>query len=156
MMKKFCFLFVFFAALAVAQSTYQQIPDRKINAERLRISEKFIQEFIVNCAGKNYADLKNFNMTKRMELRYKESYTESCKKSQNYYGKIDLLGFNSAYTDTTTLNSDPLELYIYEVLTEKLPDVKYVSVWMYRDKNYINSIWISREKPMNYKAKKTE
>jgi len=41
-----------------------------------------------------------------------------------------------------------LELFVYEAKKEKDPKIKYVSVWIYRDQNYINGIRISKEKPI--------
>ena len=86
-----------------------------------------------------------------MELFIKNEYEKSCDEKTKIYGKIDLLKFNSSYIHKYTINSDPLELFIYEIKTKKLPKIKYLSVWIFHDKNYINGIWISQEKPLKKK-----
>lgn len=147
-MKIFTLIFLIAFTFSFGQSGYKKISESKINTERLRISKDFIDSFLTKCTDKNYSEFKGFHFSKKMELFYKEDYQKSCEKSENIYGKIDILKFNSVYLNKRTVHSDPLELFVYEAKTEKDPKIKYVSVWMYRDQNYINGIWISKEKPI--------
>lgn len=149
-------MLLFGGALLNAQRNYTKISEKKISAERLLISQKFIEEFLIKCESKDYSAFSNFNLSKRMERFYEDAYQKSCEKSQKLYGKIDLLRFDSAYLSKYSENADPLELFVYQAKTEKIPEIKYISVWIYRDQNYINGIWISREKPLSNKPKITK
>jgi hypothetical protein len=50
------------------------------------------------------------------------------------------------------LTSDPVELYVFNTKTEKNPDIQFLSVWIYQDRNYIRGMVITKEKP--FKSKK--
>jgi hypothetical protein len=60
--------------------------------------------------------------------------------------------FNSAYIHKTSLTTDPVELFIFNAKTEKNPDIQFLSVWIYQDRNYISGLVITKEKP--FKSKK--
>ena len=144
-------ILIFFTTLLNAQNVYKKIPENKIDSNRLNISKNFISEYLQKCVNKDYSEFKDFNLSKRMELFIKNEYEKSCDEKTKIYGKIDVLKFNSSYIHKYTINSDPLELFIYEIKTKKLPKIKYLSVWIFQDKNYINGIWISKEKPLKKK-----
>ena len=64
-------------------------------------------------------------------------------------GKIELQDFNSAYFYKISLTSDPVELFIFKAKTEKNPDIQFLSVWIYQDRNYISGLVITKVKPFN-------
>ena len=141
-MSKIILISLFFTTLLNAQNVYKKIPENKIDSNRLNISKNFISEYLQKCVNKDYSEFKDFKLSKRMELFIKNEYKKLVMKK---------LKFNSSYIHKYTINSDPLELFIYEIKTKKLPKIKYLSVWKFQDKNYINGIWISQEKPLKRK-----
>ena len=140
-MRKIILILLFFTTLLNAQNVYKKISEHKIDSSRLNVSKNFINEYLQKCINKDYSEFKDFNLSKRMELFIKNEYEKSCDEKIKIYGKIDVLKFNSAYIHKYTINNDPLELFIYEIKTEKLPKIKYLSVWIFQDKNYINGIY---------------
>ena len=81
-----------------------------------------------------------------------DKLSEICQKNETDLGKIELQDFNSAYIHKTSLTTDPVELFIFNAKTEKNPDLKYLSVWIYQDRNYLSGLVITKEKP--FKSKK--
>ncbi len=150
-MKKLSILFILFATFLNAQNSYKKISEKKISQERKMIAKNFINEYLTKCSNKDYSEFQNFNLSKRMEIFIKEELKNSCEKSEKIYGDMKLLNFDSAYIHKRSINSDPLELFVFEAKTEKDPLIKYMSVWIFQDKNYINGIWFSIEKPLNSK-----
>jgi hypothetical protein len=89
-----------------------------------------------------------FTLSKRLEKFFSEKIEGSCKKSIEMYGKLTVLNLNSAYLNKYSKDYDPLDLYIFNVQSEKSQDIKYISVWIYHDQNIIGGIWVSEEIPL--------
>ena len=87
-----------------------------------------------------------------MFLDEKLSYI--CQKSETDLGKIELQDFNSVYIHKTSLTTDPVELYVFNTKTEKNPDIQFLSVWIYQDRNYIRGMVITKEKTVSNPKKK--
>jgi hypothetical protein len=81
-----------------------------------------------------------------------EKLESICKKNDEELGKIELLDFDSAHLNKYSINKDPYELFVFNAKTEKNPDLKYLSVWIYQDRNYLSGLVITKEKP--FKSKK--
>lgn len=145
-MKKIIILLVIASSLfATAQKNYTKISTSKISTERVAVSENFIKEYYKKCENKDYSPFTNFILDKRLERKLFGDYEKKCEEV-NQSGKIYSIQFNSAYIKDYTKNSDPIELIVFDADFEKSKDLKYINVWIYRDQNVINGIWISKEK----------
>lgn len=152
-MKNLIFFTLFLYSLINAQSYYKQISEKNINAERQVIAKNFIQDFLKKCENRNYTKFENYNLTKRLEMFLDEKLEKNCVNNDTELGKIDLLDFNSAYINKYSLRTDPYELFIFNVKTEKKSEMKFISVWIYQDRNYLSGILISQEKPLKPRKK---
>lgn len=146
-MKKLIILLAITSSLfALSQKNYTKISSSKISTERIKVSENFIKEYYKKCENKDYSQFLNFILDKRLERKLFDDYEKKCKEVDQS-GKINTIKFNSAYIKDYTKNSDPIELIVFDADFEKSKDLKYINVWIYRDQNVINGIWISKEKP---------
>jgi len=130
---------------ALSQKNYTKISSSKISTERINVSENFIKEYYKKCENKDYSQFTNFILDKRLERKLFGDYEKKCEEL-NQSGKINSIKFNSAYIKDYTRNSDPIELIVFDADFEKSKDLKYINVWIYRDQNVINGIWISKVK----------
>lgn len=145
-MKKIITLLAITSSLfALSQKNYTKISSSKISTERINVSENFIKEYYKKCENKDYSQFINFILDKRLERKLFGDYEKKCEEV-NQSGKINSIKFNSACIKDYTRNSDPIELIIFDADFEKSKDLKYINVWIYRDQNVINGIWISKEK----------
>lgn len=145
-MKKIIILFALISSLfALSQKNYTKLSSSKISTERINVSENFIKEYYKKCENKDYSQFTNFILDKRLERKLFGDYEKKCEEV-NQSGKINSIKLNSAYIKDYTKNSDPIELIIFDADFEKSKDLKYINVWIYRDQNVINGIWISKEK----------
>lgn len=141
--------------LALSQKNYTKISSSKVSAERVNVSENFINAYYKKCENKDYSGFSNFILDKRFERRFYPEFQESCEESIRDYGKIISQKFNSAYIYDYTKKTDPVELIIFEANFENSKDVQFISVWIYRDQNVIYGILVSKEKPFGkFKPKK--
>ncbi|MFB0967687.1 MAG: hypothetical protein QMB15_09585 [Cloacibacterium sp.] len=148
-MKNLIIIALFFSSLLSAQSYYKKISDKNINTERQTIAKNFIQEFLNKCENKNFTSFEKFNIAKKFEMFLDEKLSDICQKNETDLGKIELHNLNSAYFYKISLTSDPVELFIFNAKTEKNPEIKFLSVWVYQDRNYIRGMVITKEKPIN-------
>jgi len=145
-MKKIITLLAITSSLfALSQKNYTKISSSKISTERINVSENFIKEYYKKCENKDYSQFTNFILDKRLERKLFGDYEKKCEEL-NQSGKINSIKFNSAYIKDYTRNSDPIELIVFDADFEKSKDLKYINVWIYRDQNVINGIWISKVK----------
>lgn len=148
-MKNLIIIALFFSSLLPAQNFYKKISDKNINTERQTIAKNFIQEFLNKCENKNFTSFEKFNIAKKFEMFLDEKLSDICQKNETDLGKIELQNLNSAYFYKISLTSDPVELFIFNAKTEKNPEIKFLSVWVYQDRNYIRGMVITKEKPIN-------
>ncbi|MCX8532599.1 hypothetical protein [Chryseobacterium luquanense] len=147
MKKLFCLLAVSCSVILFSQKSYSKISNSKISQERVQISEQFIKEYFTKCENKDFSKFNNFILDKRLERKLNENYEKNCEESLQNNGKITIKKFNSAYLQDFTKDRDPIEYIVFDADFEKSKDLKFVSVWIYRDQNVISGIWISKEKP---------
>lgn len=140
------------STLGFAQKIYTKINDSKINLERLQVAQSFINQYLDKCKNKDYTEFKGFIISKKIEKEVNQDREKACLDTEN----IKILGLNSVYIQDYTKDYDPVELFIYDISDEKNPTHKYLSTWVYRDKNVIGGLWISQEKPIYKKKKKSE
>lgn len=150
-MKNFFFIILFLGSFLNAQSYYKKISEKNINTERQTVAKNFILDFLKKCEDKNYSKFENYNLSKRLEMFFDKTLEKNCQKNTEELGKIELLGFDSAYLNKYSEKTDPYELFVFNAKTEKNPELKYVSVWIYQDRNYLSGIVITKEKPLNPK-----
>jgi hypothetical protein len=139
------------AVFSYGQKLYTKISDSKVNQERLKVAESFINQYIEKCKNKDYTAFDNFIIAKRIEKKVNEGFENNCKSID----KVKVLGFNSAHILDYTKNDDPLELFIFDISYGDQKELKYISTWIYHDKNVIDGLWVSKEKPL-YRRKKKE
>ncbi len=132
-----------------AQKLYTKVNDSKVNSERLETAKRFISRYIEKCKNKDYSEFKDFNISKRIEKDLNTDREKGCLSAE----KITVLEFNSAYILKDTKYDDPVELFIFDINHSGSSSLKYISTWVYQDKNVIDGIWISKEKPL-YRNKK--
>lgn len=150
-MKNFFFITLFLGSFLNAQSYYKKISEKNISTERQTVAQNFILDFIKKCEDKNYSKFENYNLSKRLEMFFDKTLEKNCQKNTEELGKIELLSFDSAYLNKYSENKDPYELFIFNAKTEKNPELKYISVWIYQDRNYLSGIVITKEKPLQSK-----
>ncbi|MBV2224403.1 MAG: hypothetical protein KUL74_06060 [Cloacibacterium sp.] len=148
-MKNLIIIALFFSSLLPAQNFYKKISDKNINTERQTIAKNFIQEFLNKCENKDFTSFEKFNIAKKFEMFLYEKLSDICQKNETDLGKIELQNLNSAYFYKISLTSDPVELFIFKAKTEKNPDIQFLSVWIYQDRNYISGLVITKVKPFN-------
>ena len=148
-MKNALLFTLFFSSLLNAQTYYKKISDKDINTERQTVAKNFIQDFLKKCEDKNYTKFEHYNIVKKFEIFLDEKLENICNKNDEEVGKIELLSFDSAHINKYSINRDPYELFIFNAKTEKNPDLKFLSVWIHQDKNYIRGMVITKEKPFN-------
>lgn len=152
-MKKITSAFSLFISLfAFSQENYTKIKPSHVNQERMVISKDFTTEFLQRCESNNFAGFNRFKVSKKLEARLKNDASKICVMFPDKYGNIKLIGLNSVYFNTKTKNYDPLDLYIFDIVSEKNRDVKFISVWIYHDQNIIDGIWLSTAKPWEKSA----
>lgn len=145
------FLFVGFSPLN-AQKLYKEIPAKKISSEKVKLSKNFINNFLEKCADKDYTNFTDYNLSNHFKKFIDENLEQVCTNNEKVYGVIKTENLNSVYNDRYSNLYNPVELYIYNVSTEKNKEVKFISIWMTQNENLIDGIWISNYKPLE-KAK---
>ncbi|MDO5615366.1 MAG: hypothetical protein Q4G16_04190 [Cruoricaptor ignavus] len=152
MKKTLTILFVTLTCFAYSQKFYKQIAEKDINQERLKISKNFIQEYLQKCEKKDYTKFEKYIVDSRSTKKINDCIKANCERMAINYGKTEILNLNSSYYHKYAKDYDPIELFIFDFKTEKNPNIKYASVWIYKDKNVIGGLWFSKEKPLKRKA----
>ncbi|NML58561.1 hypothetical protein [Chryseobacterium cheonjiense] len=137
-----------FFFLSNSQKLYSKIDHAEINPTRLSIGKSFIETFLDKCYKNNSTTLKNFKVDKRIEKSMISNFEKECQKNKENYGNIEILELNSAYKNKRLKSFDPVDLFIFNIKTEKVSPAKFLSVWVYEDSNVIGGIWISKKKPL--------
>ncbi len=147
-------LFLAINSLAFSQSCYKKINEKKVNQERLNVGKEFGETFLKKCQSKDYSTIKNFTLSKKIERKLNDSIQQACNLIDNNYGKVTIQNLNSSYFGKCSKNVDPIDLFVFDVETEKKTEIKYMNVWVYEDKNIIGGLWFSKEKATKHKRKK--
>lgn len=146
-MKKILFSLAFtFPFLLFSQKYHTKIKNSKVNSERIEISKNFIKEYFVKCENKNYSKFDQFTLDKRFERRLFENFQKTCENLTDKLGKINIKKLNSVYIQDFSKDRDPIEMIVFDADFEKSEDMKFVSIWIFRDQNIINAIRISKDK----------
>lgn len=146
-MKKILFSLSFtFPFLLFSQKYHTKIKNSKVNSERIEISKNFIKEYFAKCENKNYSKFDQFTLDKRFERRLFENFQKTCENLTDKLGKINIKKLNSVYIQDFSKDRDPIEMIVFDADFEKSEDMKFVSIWIFRDQNIINAIRISKDK----------
>lgn len=145
-----------FFFLSYSQKLYTKLDHTQINTERLSVGKGFIKAFLGKCYKNDSASIQNFKIDKRIEYSMIADFEKNCQKTKENYGNIEVLELNSVYEKESFKSFDPVELFIFNIRTEKTPPTKFLSVWVYKDSNVIGGIWISKKKPIKIKRNKDE
>jgi hypothetical protein len=146
-MKKILFSLAFtFPLLLFSQKYHTKIKNSKVNSERIEISKNFIKEYFAKCENKNYSKFDQFTLDKRFERRLFENFQKTCENLTDKLGKINIKKLNSVYIQDFSKDRDPIEMIVFDADFEKSEDMKFVSIWIFRDQNIINAIRISKDK----------
>ncbi|MEJ8590156.1 hypothetical protein JSO54_02775 [Riemerella anatipestifer] len=154
MKKTLTFLFVIISCFSYSQTFYKKKSKKDINQERLNIAKSFAQEYLQKCENKDYTKFKDFIIDSKLTKKLNDSIKENCEKMISDYGNTEVLNLNSVYYHKYAKDYDPIDLFIFDFKTEKKPEIKYASVWIYEDKSVIGGLWFSNEKPLTFKQKK--
>lgn len=146
-MKKILILLTILSSLIAFSQKYTKISNSKVDSERVKIGEQFIKEYFSKCENKDFSPFTNFILDKRFERKLREDFEKKCEESLQKNGKMILKKFNSAYLQNYSKDKDPIEYIVFDADFEKSKDLKFVSVWIFRDQNIISGIWVSKEKP---------
>lgn len=152
MKKTFTILFLTISFLSFSQKVYKEISEKNINKERLITAKNFAKDYLDKCERKDYSSFQNYIIDSRAKMKLNDSIKQNCDRMELKYGKTEVLDFNSAYYNQYTKDFDPLDLFIFNFKAEKNTDVKYASVWVYKDKNVIGGLLFSKEKPLKKKS----
>lgn len=146
-MKKILFSLAFtLPFLLFSQKYHTKIKNSKVNSERIEISKNFIKEYFAKCENKNYSKFDQFTLDKRFERRLFENFQKTCENLTDKLGKINIKKLNSVYIQDFSKDRDPIEMIVFDADFEKSEDMKFVSIWIFRDQNIINAIRISKDK----------
>lgn len=129
------------SVLLFGQKSYSKIRNSEINAEMQKVSENFLKEYIRKCQSKDYTEFKDYLIDKRIEKELYKKFPEACEKN----GKIEILGFNAAYSNDNLKNADPVDVFIYDLKLENQSELKYGSIWVYKDKNMIGGVYFQEK-----------
>ena len=150
-MKKIFIVCILFSAIINlnAQKLFKEIPSKKVNAEKVNYAEGFISEFLKKCETKIYTtNYSEFKISNHLQTFFDKNNIEVCQNNERIYGRITLQDINSVYNNKYANLYNPVELYIFNVSTEKKKEIKYISIWMTQNEKIIDGIWISHEKPL--------
>lgn len=147
MKKEFTFLTLISCILIYSQNTYKEIKPDKLNSEKSKIGQNFIETFLDKCEKKDYLEFKNFTLSNNHKNFMNDNLEEICVSNAKTFGKINIKNLNSAYKNNSSLFGGN-ELYIFNSNTEKIKDIKYISVWISKN-NIIDGMVITSEKPFN-------
>ena len=135
--------------LIYSQNSYKEIKTEKLNSGKSQTAKNFIETFLDKCENKDYSEFKNFNLSDGHKNFMNEKLEEICVNNSAKFGKIRIENLNSAYKENISLMGGN-ELYIFNSNTEKIKDIKYLSVWISKN-NKIDGIVITAEKPFRKK-----
>ena len=135
--------------LIYSQNSYTEIKTEKLNSGKSQTAKNFIETFLDKCENKDYSEFKNFNLSDGHKNFMNEKLEEICVNNSAKFGKIRIENLNSAYKENISLIGGN-ELYIFNSNTEKIKDIKYLSVWISKN-NKIDGIVITAEKPFRKK-----
>lgn len=149
-MKKLTTAFCLLLSLSLfSQKLYTKIKDSKVDKERLTIATNFVNLYLSKCEAQDYTQFEKFVLSKNLENKLFEDRGKSFENLLNKNGKIQIRSFNSAYSHNYFKNADPVEMFVFDISTEKQSELKYISVWVYLDQNVIGGIWFSKEISVN-------
>lgn len=154
MKKIVAILLINISCFSFSQNLYKQISDKNVNQERVKIGKSFVQEYINKCKENDYSKFENYIIAKKFEKNLNDSLKGFCTGKFSKYGNVEILKYNSSYIHKKYQTYDPVELHIFDIKTEHNPLIKYVSVWIFEDKNVIGGLWFSEEKPLYRKKNK--
>lgn len=138
----FCILL---SVTAFSQKLYSKIKASKVDQERLNSAKTFAGSYLSKCENQDYSKFEDFILSKNLEKKLFVDRGKSCEELLGSNGKIQIKSFNSAYSHDYFKNADPVEMFVFDISTEKKSELKYISVWVYLDQNVIGGIWFSKE-----------
>lgn len=133
---------------------YNNMPAKNNTQARQTLAKSFADNYFSKCEKKDYSEIIGFNMDVNMKNYFSQERNKTvCESFEKKYGKIEIGSLNSAKTNVYP--SDFYDLFVFNIKTEKNDSVKYLRIGMTRDKDFINTFYLST-KPYNkwYKRKK--
>ena len=149
MKKIFTILTLISSILIYSQNSYKEIKTDQLNSGKSQTAKNFIRTFLDKCEDKDYSAFKNFNLSNGFKNFMNEKLEEICLSNDAKFGKIRIENLKSAYKEKISLIGGN-ELYIFNSYTEKVKDIKYLSVWI-ANENQIDGMVITAEKPFKKK-----
>lgn len=147
-------LFFCLIGLSSCMNRYNNMPAKNNTQARQTLAKSFAENFFSKCGKKDYSEITGFNMDVNMKNYFSQERNKTvCESFEKKYGKVEIGSLYAAKTNVYP--SDFYDLFVFNVKTEKNDSVKYLRVGMTRDKDYINTFYLSKT-PYNkwYKRKK--
>ncbi len=115
---------------------YSTIPLEKVSDERKQIATKFVETFLKKCSDKDYSNFEDFNIAMRFKSQIQpDSLKKSCERIARNYGIVRIEKLASVHS--TNYPKDFIDVFNFKISTEKKPQIQYLHLGMYRDKNYL-------------------
>lgn len=136
-MMKIVEILVVVFSLTSCSTYYDTIPLSRVSEERKNVAQNFAQTIFTKCQNKDYSEIEGFNISKRFQ---KYIVTDSLKRNCDWIEKkfganigIDHL----ASVRTAKRPSDFLDVFSFELKSDKATKPVYLHLGLYRDKNFV-------------------
>lgn len=153
-MKKISLILALFF-LYSCNTRYSTIPLGKVSDERKQIVTKFAETFLNKCREKDYSEFEDFNISMKLKSKIQpDSLKKSCERITANYGTVKIEKLVSVHS--TNYPKDFIDVFNFKISTEKKPQIQYLHVGMYRDKNYLEvPFYFNKEENyLGYRKKK--
>lgn len=131
------------------------IPLSKVNAEKKETARRFTETVFQKCNTKEYSPITGFNISKGFEVHtLGDSLQVMCENIARRHGKVQLGQLVSVQTSNLAKNF--MDVYNFQVISEKDAAAKFIHVGMYREGNYIERpFYFNNRAEYYYKKKKS-
>lgn len=149
-MKKLSLIPLLFTCfMGFAQNYYDEQKSSNIDQNRVKIAKSFSEEFIKKCETKNTGKFESYSLSERVGGAVNVMLEKKCPEMLSFYGKIESLQLNSAYTYNKTDGFPPVDMYVFDIKSKKKAGNNLINVLVLKENNTISGFMFSNEKPLN-------
>ncbi|WP_333851282.1 hypothetical protein [Epilithonimonas sp.] len=143
MIKKLFWLMSLMLFCSCASDFYKPTPEKFATQERISKIKGFAEQFFNKCNNKDYSEIQGYNIdiNTKKDLA-PENLKKLCEKLLEKTGKITVGKFNNSITPNRP--SDFMDLMVFDAKCENNDSIKYAVVSLYRDKDFIYKINLSK------------
>ena len=128
--------------LSSCMNRYNNMPTKNNTQARQTLAKDFAENFFSKCQKKDYSEISGFNIDVNMKNYFSPERNKTvCESFEKKYGKLEIGSLYAAKTNVYP--SDFYDLFVFNIKTEKNDSVRYLRVGMTRDKDYINTFYLS-------------